>query len=120
MSMASLRTICWRTEGPYYAIENTDRQWARLSARNLATITTIAAELRASGSPAHLATALVSDVRWIAFDATRPPGVYLVSEPDAWVARYVHSGRAFCVLTDADLLTIDAVHQRALGRTKPV
>jgi hypothetical protein len=117
MSMTSLRTIRRRTGSPYYAIENTDRQWARLSARNLETITTIAAELRVSGSPAHLTTALVSDVRWIAFDATRPPGVYLVNERDAWVARYVHSGRAFCVLTDADFLAIDAVHQRTLGRT---
>jgi hypothetical protein len=113
-SMASLRTICWQPLHETYAIENSDGQWARLSARNLATVTAIAAEMRKYGPPDQPTMALVRDTPVVAVDDPPPQGVYLVSEPDAWVVRSVQSGCAFCVLTDADVLAIDAVHQRTL------
>jgi hypothetical protein len=114
--MASLRTICWQPLRETYAIENCDGQWARLSERNIAMVTAIAAEMRKYGSLTQPTMALVRNTPVVAIDGPPPQGVYLVNESDAWVVRSVQSGRVFCVLTDTDILAIDVVHQRTVDR----
>jgi len=114
--MATLRSICWRTQGAYFAIENSDGQWARLSYRALAQALRFAQELQDSGKTTKPNVNLVSDIPWFDTEGKWTAGIDIDGEQGNWVAIYMHSGQPFCTLSDADVLAIEFTDRHAHGK----